>query len=49
MTEVTEEAHALVVTVVKEAAILSGVGCPLPEVVLSSGAPVGESATHLSF
>lgn len=43
MAEVIEEARTLVVTIVKEAAILSGVGCPLPEFVLGGGAPVGES------
>lgn len=49
MTEVTQEAGALVATVVTGAAILSGVGRLLPEVMLSSGAPAGESTTHWSF
>lgn len=34
----------MVVTVVKEAAILPGVGCPLPEVVLRGGAPASNGA-----
>ena len=49
MTEVTQEAGTLVATAVMEAAILSGVGRPLPQVVLSGGAPAGESTTHWSF